>query len=278
MKSLRYYLFIATLLTTMPFLFAQPKVGLALGGGGAKGAATIGALKVLESAGIKVDYIAGTSIGAIVGGLYAAGYSATDLESYFLDQGWLDVSDGDVVEATLRRLLQEKGVESFDDTRIPFRCVTAEENTYNEVVLYSGKLSRAIRASMSVPHAFEPVKWGTMYLVDGGVANNLPVDVVRAMGADIVIAVDLQQKKRHNPGIQINGEYSMLLRWFLDHSDEKKREQNIKDADIYIHPNLKNFTAFDFGKRKTKTMLQLGKDEAMRHWEELIKLRHRQRY
>lgn len=275
MKNFRYFLLLVILLATMPIFAGRPKVGLALGGGGAKGAATIGVLKVIEAAGIKVDYISGTSIGAIVGGLYAAGYSASELETLFLSQGWLDVVEGHRVEATLKTLLEDRGVVQFRDTKIPFRCVAAEENTFEEVVLSSGTLYKAIRASMSVPEIYEPVKWGSMYLVDGGVVNNLPVDVVRDMGADIVIAVDLQQKGSIGLGLSTKGG---VFGWSFKRPDVKRHTQSVKDADVYIHPNLKRFTAANFGHRDCQQMLNLGEEEARRHWDELIEIRNRQRY
>ena len=276
MKSFRYYVILAILLAVLPMYAGRPKVGLALGGGGAKGAATIGVLKVIESAGVRVDYVAGTSIGAIVGGLYAAGYYPDEMEEMFLSLDWQDVAQGHKVEALLKTLLDNVGVEQFSDTFIPFRCVAAEENTYEEVVLSSGVLYKAIRASMSVPEIYEPVRWGTMYLVDGGVANNLPVDVLREMGADIVIAVDLQQEPGF--GIRIQSKGGGVASWLLSRPDRERRKQNIKDADVYIHPDLYAFSAFNFGYRDCKMMLQLGEDEAMDHWDELIEIKNRQQY
>lgn len=276
MKRFRYYVIMAILLVVVPMYGGRPKVGLALGGGGAKGAATIGVLKVIESSGIKVDYVAGTSIGAIVGGLYAAGYFPEEMEELFLSLDWQDVAQGHRVEAMLKNLLDDIGVEQFSDTYIPFRCVAAEENSYEEVVLSSGILYKAIRASMSVPEIYEPVRWGNMYLVDGGVANNLPVDVVRDMGADIVIAVDLQQEPGF--GISIPVGHGGVASWLLSRPDRKRREQNIKDADVYIHPDLYAFSAKDFGHKDCQIMLSLGEEEAMDHWDELIEIKNRQQY
>ena len=255
--------------------FSQPKVGLALGGGGARGAAMIGVLKVIDSVGIKVDYIAGTSIGAIIGGLYASGYSTKELEKLFLSQEWQDILAGHKVEAKLRELLKDKGAETFSDTKIPFRCVAAEENTFEEVVLSSGSLYKAIRASMSVPEIYEPVKWGNIYLVDGGIINNLPVDVTRAMGADLVIAVDLQQKGGIDFGVTTG--VGGLVDWALTRPDKKRRAQNIKDADVYIQPKLSGFTAASFGRNKCQQMLLLGVEKAMEHWDELMEIKNRQR-
>ena len=275
MRKFRHYFLLTILLADLTVGICQPKVGLALSGGGAKGAATIGVLKVIESAGVKVDYIAGTSIGAIIGGLYASGYSTQELDSLFLSQEWQDILQGHRVEAKLQALLANRGVEQFSDTRIPFRCVAAEVNTFEEFILSNGSLYKAIRASMSVPEIYEPVKWGNVYLVDGGVINNLPVDVVKAMGADIVIAVDLQQKGGIDFGFTTG--VGGLVDWALTRPDKKRRTQNIKDADVHIQPRLPGFTAASFGHDNCQLMLQLGMEKTMEHWDELIEIRNRQR-
>ena len=216
----------------------RPKVGLVLGGGGAKGAAAIGILKELEREKIPVDYIAGTSIGAIIGGLYAQGYRADDLEKLFRSQNWLALlADRDttlvgkvykeedgviyVFGFPVRRkadadnntgfwMLHGDHVYNFLDSlvsrspvqrgtvkqAIPFSCVAFDIRRQQEIILDTGSLARNMRASMAIPGAFKPVQIDTLMLVDGGMGNNLPVDVVRKMGADIVIAIDLQQRKR----------------------------------------------------------------------------------
>ena len=213
----------------------NPKIGLVLGGGGAKGGAEVGVLKVLEEAGIRPDYIVGTSIGSIVGCLYAAGYTATELEEMFTQQEWLSlltdrradlsgepykVKDGVTyifgfpvidnnnptfgvlrggrVEEVLDSMLAAKGCVKFNCLPIPFRCVAASMMEAEEVVLSQGKLPRAVRASMAIPGIFKPVEIDGEKLVDGGMMNNLPVDVCREMGADFIIAVDLQQEKPKN--------------------------------------------------------------------------------
>ncbi len=211
----------------------RPKIGLALGGGGARGGAHIGVLKKLEELRIPVDYIAGTSMGAIIGGFYAAGMSAVEIEGVLNAADWADLfsdatqrkdrplrrkSDdnlglygpklgvgqqgswlpGGAVAGQKVMLLLEKVLSQRVQTRdfnalpIPFRAVAADIVTGDMVVLADGNLSMALRSSMSVPGAFDPVPNGDRLLVDGGIVRNLPVDVVRAMGADIVIAVDVE--------------------------------------------------------------------------------------
>ena len=163
------------------------KVGLVLGGGGAKGAAEIGVLKVIEEVGIPIDYIAGTSIGSIVGGMYAMGTRSRQLDSLFVNQDWLVLFTNNVREF-LSKVTQQK---HFNELEIPFRCVAADVYANEEVVMSEGLLCDAMRASMSIPGVFKPVIQGGRMLMDGGLLNNLPVDVVKAMGADVVIAIDL---------------------------------------------------------------------------------------
>ena len=275
LNSIKYAVLQIVCLICLSSFAAPPKVGLALGGGGAKGAATIGALKIIEQAGIKVDYIAGTSIGAIIGGLYASGYTVAEMETLFLSQDWQDVLEGHRVDAKLNQLFADHNVSTFQDTTIPFRCVAAEQKTMKEVVLSAGPLPKAIRASMSIPKFYEPVKWGNIYLVDGGVINNLPVDVVKDMGADIVIAIDLEQGRSYSLAgfsFKIGG----LADWILARPDIPKRMENIKITDVHIHPRLPDFTAMSFGHDNCELMMQLGEKEAKDHWEELVEIKNRQ--
>ena len=302
----------------------RPKVGLVLGGGGAKGAAEVGVLKVIEKAGIPIDYIAGTSIGSIVGGLYAAGYTATELDTMFCRQEWLTlltdrrndlgnepylVKDGvtyifgfpimgeiresviggfgmmrgERVEQMVDSMARCKGCHEFESLRIPFRCVAADFRNAREIVLKSGTLSRAVRASMAIPGIFKPVNQDGMKLVDGGMMNNFPVDVVKKMGADIVIAIDLQQseqkpKKPDYDLSMVSGIAEMLgfgglLNWVITRPDISKYHENVKLADIYIHPSLPDADASSFGNKNSARMIKIGEDEAMKHWEELMKLK-----
>ena len=302
----------------------RPKVGLVLGGGGAKGAAEVGVLKVIEKAGIPIDYIAGTSIGSIVGGLYAAGYTATELDTMFCRQEWLTlltdrrndlgnepylVKDGvtyifgfpimgeiresviggfgmmrgERVEKMVDSMARCKGCHEFESLRIPFRCVAADFRNAREIVLKSGTLSRAVRASMAIPGIFKPVNQDGMKLVDGGMMNNFPVDVVKKMGADIVIAIDLQQseqkpKKPDYDLSMVSGIAEMLgfgglLNWVITRPDISKYHENVKLADIYIHPPLPDADASSFGNKNSARMIKIGEQEALKHWDELMKLK-----
>ena len=278
-KTIRFLLILAILFTALPTYARQPKVGLVLGGGGAKGAATIGVLKVIEKNGIKIDYIAGTSIGAVIGGLYAAGYSAQELETLFLSQTWQDILQGHRVEAKLKSLLADRGVESFSDakrkTGIEFRCIAADENTFEEVVLKSGSpLYKAMLASMSIPEIYEPVRWGHQHLIDGGVINLFPVDQVRDMGASIIIAVDLQQAKEVSLGISTKELLGIggLINWLTTRPDLIRYKQNLNSLtsdDVYIHPSLPSYNAASFGRDKCERMLRLGKGAAIQFKHEL---------
>lgn len=179
------------------------KVGLALGGGAARGGAHLGVLKALDEAGIQVDYVAGTSIGALVGAVYAAG-TIDELESFARGLEWrqmvtfLDVafpSSGLIDGQKVTRFIEELvGHRSFVGLSPPLSVVASDLNGGLEVVIHDGDLVDAIRASISVPGIFRPVRKGGALLVDGGLVNPVPVTAVRRMGADIVIAVDLNRE------------------------------------------------------------------------------------
>jgi NTE family protein len=211
---------------------SRPKIGLVLAGGGAKGAAHVGVLKVLEEMRIPIDYVAGTSMGSIIGGLYASGMKPDDIEREIKQIDWIDVfqDEPDREDRSFRRKADDylyvfqakpgfkKGaiklplayvhgqkfdlqlnrltmgvnqIKDFDQLPIPYRAVATDLETGKEVVLKSGNLARSLRASMAVPGAFDPVTIDDKMLVDGGLANNVPVSVAKAMGADIIIVSDL---------------------------------------------------------------------------------------
>ncbi|HUM03665.1 MAG TPA: patatin-like phospholipase family protein, partial [Thermoanaerobaculia bacterium] len=215
----------------------RPKIGIAFAGGGARGGAHVGVLKVLEEMRIPVDYVAGTSIGSIIAGLYATGLSPDEMEKILKETDWdaavaddpprkeisyrrkedddlylikaeLGFSQGKMVLPTgllageklgilLRKFtLPFSEVRDFDRFPIPYRAVAADLATGNPVVLSKGDIARAMRASMAIAGFFSPVELDGKLLTDGGAARNLPVDVVRAMGADVVIAIDISTPLR----------------------------------------------------------------------------------
>ena len=317
MKRIFHLLFCLTLLLTEA-MAEGPKIGLVLGGGGAKGAAEVGVLKVLEEAGIKPDYICGTSIGSIVGGLYAAGYSAAELETMFQTQEWLSlltdrssslasepykvdndvtyifgfpiidhkakglgVMKGSSIEHMLDSMFCAKGCRDFKSLKIPFCCVAADIRSGTEVILREGSLARAMRASMAIPAIFKPVEIDDRKLVDGGMLNNLPVDVCQEMGADIIIAVDLQQnEQKPRPQTDLSVLTSIadlvglggILNWITNRPDIEKYNANRQKVDIYIHPVL-DADVTSFGNKTAARMIQQGADAAHKLLPSLTKLK-----
>ena len=283
------------------------KVGIALGGGGAKAAAEIGALKVMEEAGIKPRYIAGSSMGAVVGGLYAAGYTANELDSLFLTEDWLSLFEkreiglisnqfrtvfglvrGDVFEEKLSSALLKKGCITMEDTKyatgITFACTATNivnEEDIEDVVLKDDhiNLAKAIRASMTYPApvvGYRPVSIDGMLLVDGGMLNNLPVDVIRDLGAEHLIAVDLEKDRKEERLMSLNGLLNLtwLTNWLVHRHGNNKRNQNIEMAHIVIQPPLSGYSILDFTQQELTEMMELGEDEARTyHWKSLLELK-----
>jgi NTE family protein len=292
------------------------KVGLVLGGGGAKGAAEIGALKVIEESGIPIDYIAGTSIGSIVGGLYAMGYRSEQLDSLFNNQEWLSLlADrnrkfrdkpymtengvtyifgfpvsrkksklankefgafrGDNIIGKLDSLIGTRDSLNFDSLPIPFRCVATDIKHLKEVDISKGRLSEAMRASMAIPGAFKPIRKDSLLLTDGGMTNNLPVDVVRRMGADVVIAIDLTQNKPDDeeaPNAEV-GDARGLFGWLMKRPDLQKYRENVKNIDVYINPNLEGYDVFSFSPEAVKDMIAKGEKAGRKQLKKLLKLK-----
>lgn len=316
MKRILILLITAGLL--LPAVAGRPKIGLALGGGGAKGAAEVGVLKVLEEAGIHVDCIAGASIGAIVGGLYAAGYSAAELDSLFQTQEWFSlltdrkaslssepyktidgvtyifgfpvmdknsrgfgIMRGGRIEQILDSMVSVRGCTDFESLRIPFRCVAADIRTAEEVVISEGLVCKGLRASMAIPGIFKPVSQDDYLLVDGGMLNNLPVDICRQMGADIVIAVDLNQgdpqPRKQIDVSSLSGLAGLIglggvIEWVTNRPDITKYKANLESADIYISPSLPDYDTTSFGNKNAARMIAAGVSAAKAHWDELLKL------
>lgn len=261
--------------------FAQdhPKIGLVLGGGGAKGAAEIGVLKYIEEAGVHIDYIVGTSIGSIIGGLYSVGYRSQQLDSLFVNTDWEDIFSESIagtqqISNVFSNLLNLPDSVDFDSLPIPYRCVATDIINTEEVILQRGNLARAMRASMSIPGAFKPVKWEGKLLVDGGMLNNLPVDIAKKMGADIIIAIDLAQRRHENRDFSLKEEYGIggVLDWLISRPDWKKHNENRQMADIYINPNLKDYDAASFSRDDIRQMIIIGEEAGKKALKELRKL------
>ncbi|MGI2261397.1 patatin-like phospholipase family protein [Shewanella sp. GXUN23E] len=284
--------FIVSLLVMVQVLPAlaqdqRPKVGLALSGGGAKGAAHIGVLKVLEAYQIPVDYVAGTSIGAFVGGMYALGYSATEIEAIMMGTDWAEgysdtiprqdlsyrdkqfrdqynipinvgYSDGEVkvpnglLQGQTMSILLRNATNlvpeytSFSDMAIPYRAVATDLVTSDVFVLSRGSVVAAMQASATVPGALQPAEVDGHLLVDGGIANNMPVDVVKAMGADIVIAVDIGSalvgKNQLDSTVAVLNQLSTML----TNASTERQKALLTDRDILIRPDVGQMSTTDF--------------------------------
>jgi len=235
------------------------KIGLALGGGAARGLAHIGVLGVLEKEGIPVDMIAGTSAGAAVGALYAQGKSAARIKEVALNIGWrrlvslIDLAlpkSGFIEGAKIKNLLKSiMGDISFSELKIPLSCVATDIGSGEEVVISDGPVLEAVRASISIPVIFTAVKWRGRYLVDGGLVNPVPVSTARKMGADLVIAVNViptmgvrlqTPKETKEPGIF----QSMLHSFYI--ATYSLVRSNLAGADIVIEPKLPHIGYGDF--------------------------------
>jgi len=286
----------------------SPKVGLVLSGGGVRGAAHIGVLKILERERIPIHCIAGTSFGALVGGLHALGYSASELEEIFMQDDWdafvTDKPDrrlspmmerrnyryqgqinfkgfspelpsglwsGQQVIEILISLTTERMVAAeydFDKLPIPFRAVATDLVSGEEFVFKQGRMTEALRASIAVPFLFTPVDKDEMLLVDGGLVNNLPTDIARDMGADIVIAVDvtspLLKKEQIRSVVEVLDQSISLL---MMESVEKNR----KLADIVLFPDLDGLANTDY--QQMAAIMARGTEEAERDFRRLYATR-----
>ncbi len=222
-----------------------PKIGLALGSGGAKGLAHIGVLKALEKAGINIDFIAGSSIGALIGAYYAAHPTFSELEEFVLSMNrrkgfaLFDPSlrggliKGNKFEKLIADLL---GKKKFEALRIPFSAVATDFNTAEEVVLDSGDLAKVVRASISVPAVFRPVEYESKILADGGLSNPVPVSVVRKMGADIVIAVNVEPSYFYKP-VESLPPLTGIPAYSVNILRHNLTFQSLKNADFVISPD-----------------------------------------
>lgn len=279
------------LLACLPFMAAaqsdRPRIALVLSGGGAKGAAHIGILKVLEEKRIPVDIIVGTSMGSYVAGMYAMGLSAEEVERTTLaidwNKGYQDKVGRD--ELSLRKKQQSEkyqlrtdiGVngdsvqfpdgffqgqsmasllrhatsnlpaqKSFDDLPIPYRAVATDMETVTPFVLGSGSLAKAMQASMSIPGALKPVEWEGHILADGGTVNNMPVDVAKAMGADVVIAVDISAKLRTRESLKSGLAMIDQLTTYMTQVGTEKQKALLGPKDILLTPEFGGMGIADF--------------------------------
>ena len=289
----------------------RKRVAVVLSGGGAKGMAHIGVLKVLERAGIPVDIVTGTSMGSIIGGLYAIGYNANALDSLVRVQDWgyvisdredlsnqslsdrkkqntyfintnlgkKDKNAGGIIKGkNLAELFQQLCVgytDSIDFTRdlpIPFACVATNIIDNSEYDFHSGHLPQAMRASMAIPAAFSPVRIGDMVLVDGGLRNNFPADIARQMGADIIIGVTVQGPPKVAENL---GGTMSIISQIVDVNCKNKYDENLAITDLHFPVDTKGFNAASFTPAAIDTLIRRGEEEAMRHWDQILALKKR---
>ena len=261
---------------------SRPKIGLVLSGGGAKGFAHIGVIKVLEKAGVKIDYIGGTSVGSVIGALYASGYNAAQLDSIFRDTDFnnlikdyiprssknfyekrndelyafslpvnnfkvgipLSLSKGMFNYNLINRLTKHvKEIHDFSKLPIPFLCMATDIETGQQVVLDKGYLAKALIASSAFPSIFAPVELDGKLLVDGGVSNNYPIDEIRKLGADIIIGVDVQDDIKDRNSLN---DATKILVQVNNLQMIEKMKANKAGTDIYIKPEVNQYGIISF--------------------------------
>ncbi|GGD21539.1 patatin [Flavobacterium orientale] len=281
----------------------QPKIGLVLSGGGAKGLAHIGVLKVIEEAGIKIDYIGGTSMGAIVGGLYASGYTANQLDSIFKSSDY-DAIIQDFIPRKSKNFYEKgnderyavmlpfsnfklgvpaalsKGlynynmitrltnhvynVRDFNELPIPFLCIATDVETGEEVLLNKGFLSQAVLASGAFPTLYSPIEIDGKYLIDGGVVNNYPIEDLKKMGADIIIGVDVQDDLKDREQLQ---DASRILVQISNLQMIQRMNKNREMTDIYIKPEVSDFSVISFD--QSDKIIKKGEEAGFSVYEKL---------
>ena len=301
------------ILLILPFSLAytspRKKVGIVLSGGGAKGVAHIGVIKALEELNIPIDYIAGTSIGAIIGGLYSIGYTSEQLAVIVKQTDWIDLltdkvsrkeipfpfksadskylmsfpinnsgKNGGIIKGkNISQLLHQltegyQNVTNFDNLPIPFACIATDMARNQKEVIRFGKLSEAMRASMAVPVVFSPIYSGKKVLIDGGFKDNLPIDVVKAMGADIIIGIDVQSELSDANNLHsIAGIANQLMLMICQSS----LDESAKDIDAYIKVDVENYNAASFTKAAIDTLIIRGENAAKANYNTLLSIKNR---
>lgn len=280
---------------------ARKRVGVVLSGGGAKGTAHIGALRVIEEAGIPIDVIVGTSMGSIVGGLYSIGFTPDELDSLFMSQDWItllrdrdapqdlslskkeensqyllsvpffekpqDVINSGVIRGRNIGKMLWATTEGYHDSidfrklPIPFACVAQDLVSGREIVMQSGVLPIAIRSSMSLPAVFAPMAVKQMLLIDGGLVNNYPVDIAREMGADIVIGVDVQDPLKDEK--QLANDLIGQMGQLISLQGQDRWKENVKNTDVYIKVNVDGYNSASFNLAAIDTLIERGTQATM---------------
>ncbi len=294
-----------------PLTFERPKIGLVLSGGGARGFAHIGVLKVLEENNVPIDYIVGTSMGSIIGGLYAIGLTPEDIEIEVKGIAWKNVFsdfayreyktyrrkqddfdffnihrigissdgfqlspgliEGQQIEIALDRLAYPGfHINDFDKLRIPFRAVATNIENGDAFIIKEGNIARAMRASMSIPGALPPILIDDTLLVDGGIGNNIPIDVARKMGADIIIAVDVSAPLSSRDEIKSSVDITGQLTTIMTRRIANKQLDTLDGYDILIIPGEPEITSSDF--IKFPELIKEGERAASEHLDAIKKL------
>jgi NTE family protein len=232
----------------------KPKIALVLSGGASRGFAHVGVIKVLEEQHIPIDIVVGTSAGSLTGAMYAYYGDAAKLEKaarmmteddvfdFSLPNILVGVVKGESIVAFIRNRIPVRNIE---DLKIPFAAVATDLVTGEKIVFKCGPISTAVRASISIPGVFKPLIIGGKILVDGGVVDNVPVDVARNLGADIVIAVDVSSPSRND---NITNVIDVIMQTFNIMGNEISKYQ-IKDADVIIRPSVSGVGLMDFNKK-----------------------------
>ncbi len=234
----------------------EAKVALVLGGGSAKGFAHVGVIRVLEQEKIPIHMIVGTSVGSLIGAIYASNPDSFQLEwaahkiekNDILDFSIVNPKFGPVQGIKLEAFVEQTAkAKKVEDTKIPFYPVATDLNTGETVTLEKGSLSKAVHASSAIPGIFVPVAFGKRTLVDGGVTANIPCDIARAKGANVIIAVNLQ---RNIKDYEINSAIDVIAQsiTIMMHENSKTK---LNHADILIEPDTKGVSIFDFSHKKT---------------------------
>lgn len=281
----------------------RKKIGVVLSGGGAKGFAHVGVLKVLEEAGVKIDYIGGTSMGAVVGGLYASGYNATQIDSIFIATNFDELLT-DFIPRSSKNFYEKRNdelyalvlpfnnfkigipaalskgmynfnllsrvtrnvrhVRDFNQLPIPFLCIGSNIETGEQVLLNKGNLAQAMIASAALPSLFSPVEINGELLVDGGVTNNYPVEELRKLGADVIIGVDVQDALSDRSELK---DATKILVQIIKLQSIQKMKEKVLDTDIYIKPDIKNYGVISFD--KGQEIIEKGEEAAFSIYEKI---------
>lgn len=292
----------------------RPTVGLVLSGGGAMGASEVGAIKYIEELGIPIDLVCGTSIGGLLGGLYAIGYNAEELQQIFTSQDWNKILSDNVNNQNVPYHIQEYDAKalysiklgknqelsesqalpsgliygfnvnnlfssltvgyggdiSFSDLPIPYACVSADLVSCKAYNWVNGSISTAMRSTMSIPGLFAPVKTDDMILVDGGVRNNFPADIAKAMGADYIIGIDLHDARATYKDVtHLGNVVSQLIAMF----SRDAYDDNLELANVVIKPKLDGFSMLSFNSKAVDNLVAIGYDAAKEKENELLALR-----